>query len=114
MQSFRKAVFSAPTSFLVFASFRQTVRLACLAAASPALPAASEGAVPAGAVAAEDAVVWGIAGSRVDTNKQRPRMLAANPRRMATSSKKTWAPTGQPQRIEFADRRADEARMKLR
>src|SRR5579863_942549 len=35
MQFFRNAVLSAPTSFLVFASLRQAVRLACFAAASP-------------------------------------------------------------------------------
>src|SRR5260370_35512829 len=35
MQFFRNAVLSAPTSFLVLASLRQAVRLACFAAASP-------------------------------------------------------------------------------
>src|SRR5260370_27109334 len=35
MQFFRNAVLSAPTSFLVVASLRRVVRLACLAAASP-------------------------------------------------------------------------------
>jgi hypothetical protein len=34
MQFFRKDVLSAPTSFFVFASLRQAVRLACFAAAS--------------------------------------------------------------------------------
>src|SRR6266851_1703616 len=34
MQFFRNAVFSAPTSFLVLASLRQAVRLACFTAAS--------------------------------------------------------------------------------
>jgi hypothetical protein len=34
MQFFRKDVLSAPTSFFVFASFKQAVRLACFTAAS--------------------------------------------------------------------------------
>jgi hypothetical protein len=46
MQLFRNAVLSAPTSFLVLASLRHAVRLACFAAAS------AEGGAEGGAVAA--------------------------------------------------------------
>jgi hypothetical protein len=66
MQSFKKAVFSAPSSFLVLVSLRHAVRWACFAAASPA--AAVEAAVvmeaavvvEAGA-AVEGAGVWDVA-----------------------------------------------------
>ncbi|HEY0799800.1 MAG TPA: hypothetical protein VGD54_03085 [Steroidobacteraceae bacterium] len=55
MQSFRKAVFSAPTSFLALLSLRQAVRLACFTAASPAVGVESGGLV-------EDAGVCDVAG----------------------------------------------------
>jgi hypothetical protein len=54
MQSFKNAVFSAPSNFLALVSLRQAVRLACFAAASPAA------AVEAG-VAVEGAGVWDVA-----------------------------------------------------
>jgi hypothetical protein len=51
MQVLKNVVLSAPTSFLVLASLRQAVRLACLAAASP------ESARGGGAVAGAGVVV---------------------------------------------------------
>src|SRR5258708_18929555 len=58
MQFFRNTVLSAPTSFLVLASLRHAVRLACFAAASP--EGGAEGG--AGAVfAARGATLAGVA-----------------------------------------------------
>jgi hypothetical protein len=108
MQSLRNAVFSAPTSFLVLASCRQAVRLACFAAASPAagpavagVTVAADGAVADGAVAdgavADDAVAADCAAVRViadctaNTNTHRLIPLAANPSRI---------PTSKPTRVE--------------
>jgi hypothetical protein len=76
MQSFKKAVFSAPSNFLALVSLRQAVRLACFAAASPAAEAGADVEAPAGAetgagaeagagveagAAAEGAGVWDVA-----------------------------------------------------
>jgi hypothetical protein len=57
MQAFRNDVFSAPTNFLVLASFRHAVRLACLAAASPDGAAGA----PAAVVEAVDELAAGAA-----------------------------------------------------
>jgi hypothetical protein len=72
MQSFKNAVFSAPSNFLALVSLRQAVRLACFAAASPAAAAEAGVAVEAGMVveagvavetgaAVEGAGVWDVA-----------------------------------------------------
>ena len=63
MHSFKKAVFSAPSSFLALVSLRHAVRLACFAAASLAA-AAEAGVAVAGVeagVAVEGAGVWHVA-----------------------------------------------------
>jgi hypothetical protein len=65
MQSFKNAVFSAPTNFLALVSLRHAVRLACFAAASPAAGVEAavvvEGAVLVEAgVAVDGAGVWDV------------------------------------------------------
>ena len=71
MHPLRNAVLSAPIIFLVLASFRQAVRLACFAAASLATWAAegvaaddsaAGGAAAAAGFTVEDAGAWGAAG----------------------------------------------------
>jgi hypothetical protein len=67
MQSFKNAVFSAPSNFLALVSLRQAVRLVCFAAASPAAAveagadAETSAGVEAGA-AVEGAGAWDAAG----------------------------------------------------
>jgi hypothetical protein len=66
MQSFKNAVFSAPSNFLALVSLRQAVRLACFAAASPAAAVeagvvAEPGAVVEAGAAVEGAGVWDVA-----------------------------------------------------
>jgi hypothetical protein len=70
MQVLRKAVFSAPSSFLALASLRHTVRFACFAAASAE-----------GAAAAADAEGGARAGS--DRVAAKPPAMAARARHMA-------------------------------
>jgi len=60
MQSFKNAVFSAPSNFLALVSLRQAVRLACFAAASPAAGEEAAADVEAGA-AVVGAGVWDVA-----------------------------------------------------
>jgi hypothetical protein len=105
MHSFRNAVLSAPISFLVFASFRQAVRLACFAAASLATWVAD------GVAADDDAGVWGAAGWPA-RKRPRHRALAANAGRMDKSSNGTWS--CEQARIAVGYPPPDEARMKLR
>jgi hypothetical protein len=121
MQSFKNADLSAPTSFLVLASFKQAVRLACFAAslaavaALGALAAAGAGAgAVAAAVAAAGVGVWVIARCTANNAKPRPRALAAIPRRMTDPSKKHTGTDAPLPRVTSGDIRPDEARMKLR
>src|SRR6266852_3708309 len=107
MQFFRNAVLSAPTSFLVLASLRQAVRLACFAAASP------EGGAEAGmsARAAGGAAIKAPAmGSR-----QRHTAAASVEKRMVISPSQTQSHRQAVIRCRITPRhnRTDEARMKL-
>jgi hypothetical protein len=106
MQSLRNADFCAPTSFRAFASLRQAVRRACLAAAS--LSAAGAGA-EAVVVLAATAAVGERPGSPGPT-LARTRMKGASVTRAAVRSieERTLC------RIASGAGYGDEARMKLR
>jgi hypothetical protein len=87
MQSFKNAVFSAPSNFLYLVSLRQAVRLACFAAASPAAAVeagtgAETGAGVEAGAAVEGAGAWDAAGRAANTKMLRHRALAVNARRM--------------------------------
>jgi len=112
MQFFRNEVFSAPTSFLVLASLRQAVRLACLAAASPeaAPEAAPEAVAEAGAATAGAAGAGGAAGASAwpPAIAHRLRDKAA-----ATAAKLVKSLALIHPRIASMNCRTHEARMKL-
>src|SRR6267142_1112513 len=121
MQFFRNAVLSAPTSFLVLASLRQAVRLACFAAASP------EGGAEAGTgavFAAGGATVPGTAaraagGAAIKApamgSRQRHTAAASVEKRMVISPSQTQSHRQAVIRCRITPRhnRTDEARMKL-
>jgi hypothetical protein len=101
MQLFRKAVLSAPTSFLARASLRHAVLLACFAAASPDTGAGAEGA----ATGAFAAGLVGALTTAAKGHRQMPRIAAAD--------LKTQGDCLIRARITPTHHETDDARMKL-
>jgi hypothetical protein len=118
MQFFRNSVLSVPTSFLVLASLRHAVRLACFAAASA--EGGADAAFAAGGALALAAAVPGTSAAGADG-------AAANAPAAGSRQRHTAAATAEKRkvisiedsndahqsRITLTRIRTDEARMKL-
>ena len=109
MQFFTKAFFSAPTSFLDFASLRQAVRLACLAAASPAAGSPADAvAAGAAAVGARAGASDGCRGNSSSSLEQAEAQTGGDDSQAMGSAR-----IHEGLRIASMDKRTNEARMKL-